>query len=263
MARLFIFIFLALASPHLLAQETRSLLVNVGLDVGAVERDLSLQATVNNHSFVVISVFPFVAIRPITSQNSVLFQLPKGETEAIVAIEDILLDAVDYTVEFSCLNCADTVPRQFYRPSENSTALAGATFIDPEDLPLQISSNLITRAQISGQLSLLAEQTVDRELVFEVAVSDLTTGNVLQSQRVTLMAGENSANYRFRGIIRNALVDLELSARCISCFGISPISQRFNQVLSTQADSQAVDFIFDAEAAFPLNGVLDLILSDN
>jgi len=246
-----------------MAQESRSLLINVGLDVGVVERDLSIQATVNNHSFVVITVFPFVAIQPISSQSSVLFQLPKGETEAIVFIEDILADPVDYSVEFNCLNCVDTVPRQFYRPDGNSTTLAGATFIDPEDLPLQISSDLITRAQISGQLSLLAEQTIDRELVFEVAVSDFSTGNVLQSQRVRLMAGENSVNYIFRGITRNAFVDLELSARCVTCIGISPISQRFNQVLSTQSDSQDIDFIFDAEAGFLLNGVLDLILSDN
>ena len=82
----FLFIFLALSSQHVFAQHTRSLTVDLSLDVGTVERTLPLQVRVTNHSFVVISVFPFIALRPITSERSVQLELPSGAGQILSLI---------------------------------------------------------------------------------------------------------------------------------------------------------------------------------
>jgi len=54
MPYLFITLFMLLAYQSVSAQDTRSLSVDINLDVGVVDRPLDLEMTVNNHSFVFI-----------------------------------------------------------------------------------------------------------------------------------------------------------------------------------------------------------------
>ena len=258
----FLFIFLALSSQHVYAQQTRSLTVDLSLDVGIVERTLPLQVRVTNHTLVVISIFPFIALRPITSERSVQLELPSGAGQITALIDGISTDTVSHRVEITCLGCADTVPTQFYRAEGNTTSMPASVFINPQDLPTQVTSRLITLAQISGRLSLLPSQVNEEELEFEIAAVDSVTGSIIGSQLVLLPAGENFVDYQLRGLSRQINNLLEIRARCISCAGIFPLFQSFPQTLSTQSDSQSIDFLFDAEPSFKLNGVLYLILGN-
>ena len=260
MKQLILFIGLVIYSVQGAAQEDRSLIINLGLDVPSIDRDLDLEITVSNHSFVVVSIFPFVSIRPITSQQRVFTRLTAGQSEVLTTVQQILLDTVSYVVEINCLGCTDTVPRQFYRTEGNTTASVNSTFINPEDLPEQITTRLITRAQISGQLSLLPDQISERNLVFEVSATDVVTGTIVGSQIFNLGAGESSVNYFLRGITRRPTDEIEVVVRCRQCIGVLPNIQTFDQTFSTQEDVFAVDFVFDAQAGFLINGVLDLIL---
>ena len=262
MIRISLFILSVLFSSSLQAQESRSLVVDLSLDVGQVERSLSLQVTVFNHSFVVVSVFPFVAIRPITSEVSTLVQLSSGQRRVTAVVEDILADTVSHRIQIECLNCSDTIPRQFYRPEGNTISMPNSIFLNAEDLPAQIESNLITLAEIGGQISLINGQSLDRDLVFEVSARPVLTGSELQSQTVTLEVGQNSVAYLLQGLTRNTN-DIKISARCMACRGVAPVSQIFPQALSTQANLRGIDFNFDADAVFRLNGVLDIILHED
>jgi len=258
MPYLFITLFMLLAYQSVSAQDTRSLSVDINLDVGVVDRPLDLEMTVNNHSFVFI--FPNTILRPITSQQTTLVQLPAGATSITAVINDILPEPVDYTVEINCLNCSDTVPRQYYRPKGNVTGLIDSAYIDPVDLPPQIDVTLITRAQIRGQIRLMPEQIAERDLVFEVSVFNPGSSSALQSEQVILGAGQNDINYVIRGLTRSPTNQLEVRARCLDCGAVVPSEQTFGQLVSTQSDANSIDFVFDTENLFFLHAVLKLIL---
>lgn len=262
MRRIFIFILLLIFYSPLFAQDTRSLVVNMSLDVGSVERSLSLQVSVRNHDIAIIPPF-FLILRPITSERTVLVQLPAGQTDVSVLVDEILPDPVIYSVQIQCLDCDDTIPTQFYSPQGNTTSMPDSIFIFPEDLPAQINTNLITRAQISGTIELLVGQSADRELIFELSAVDLLTGLELQSRRVSLMPGMSSVDYVLRGLIRQPFDNTELQVRCIRCAGALRFPQVFPQVLSTQVDLQGINFSFDVNPDFRLNGVLDIILHED
>jgi len=259
MPYLFIALLLSLTCQSVLAQDARSLSVDIILDVGVVDRPLDLEITVNNHSFVFI--FPTTIIRPITSSHSTRVQLPAGETSITAFIDDIVLDQVDYTIEINCLACSDTLPQQYFRPEGNATGLINSAFLDPMDFPSQITTSLITRAQITGQIRLVADQLDEQDLLFEVNVINEGSTSVLKSAQVTVAAGQNEVNYVIRGLNRNAS-QLEVLARCLDCDSIVPSAQTFSDLVSAQTDATGIDFEFDTQSQFLFNGIYFLLLSE-
>ena len=256
----FVPLLLLLMCQGVAAQDTQSLSVDLNLDVGVVNRPLDLEITINNHSFVFI--FPATIIRPITSSQSTLVTLPAGATSVTAFLDDLVLDEVDYTVEINCLGCADTVPQQYFSPEGNATGQIDSVFLDPDEFVDQIDVSLITRAQISGQIRLLPGQLAESDLEFEVSVINALTLSELANTQITLAAGQNNVDYLIRGLTRSATTQLEVLARCLNCGGIFPRSQTFSQLLSTQTDSTDIDFEFDTENLFILNGIFHEILSE-
>ena len=258
MPYLFIILFLLLTCHGVTAQENRTLSLDIDLDVGVVDRPLDLEITVNNHGFVFL--LPATILRPLISQRSTRVQLPAGATSISAFVDEIMLDPADYVVEINCLGCSDTVPQQYFRPEGNVTGLIPSAFINPEDLPPQIDVSLITRAQFTGQIRLLAGQVAERDLVFEIGVFNASSSFEIQNQRVTLNAGENEVSYLFRGLSRSSSTQLEVRASCMACGSVLPRSQTFDELLSTQIDSSDIDFEFDIQTQFFLNGVFEIIL---
>ena len=241
------------------AQGNRTLSLDINLDVGVVDRPLDLEVTVSNHSFVFI--FPNTIIRPLLSQRTTTVRLPAGAQSVTAFIDEILPDPTDYVVEINCISCVDTVPQQYYRPQGNITALGDSAFIDPDDLPSQIDVSLITRAQITGQIRLVADQLAEQDLLFEVNVINEGSTSVLQSAQVTVAAGQNEVNYVIRGLNRNAS-QLEVLARCLDCDSIVPSVQTFSDLVSAQTDANGIDFEFDTQSQFLFNGIYFLLLSE-
>ncbi len=250
------------------AQQTRSLDGAITLDVGQIDRDLTLALTVNNHNFVVLPTFAF--IRPITSSRTVTVDFLAGADQMEFTIDGIIENPVDYSIEIQCLGCSDSVPRQYFTQGGNLLGLVGAAFIDPDDLASSIDISLISRSQISGVIQLQtpqeAPQVADRDLSFVVDAVVPNAGGqaqqLLLSQTVMLSAGESQAAFILRGISRSTQPGVSLVARCQSCLGVLPRQIQSEQLFSALVDHTGVEFIFDSNATPTITGAIDLILEN-
>lgn len=227
-------------------QTTRSLSGNVVIDVGTIDRDLNIELTVSNHSFVVLPTFTI--IRPITSQRSTTVQLPAGQTSAAFIIDEIILDPVDYSIRIDCLSCRDSITLQYVAEPQNLTVLAGDAFLDPDQLPAEIEIELLSRAQFSGSIALFNDQLAADDLQFEVtAIAPQQNDRVLQSSRLVLTQGQNQVGFVLRDIDRNIPGGVQILARCLGCIGVFPGVQRLSQTFDPASDQQNILVQFNGD----------------
>ena len=243
-------------------EQFRSLSGELNLDVGVAQQDLNLRVTVRNHSFVVISVFPFIALRPIMSEVSDTIFIAKDTSSADYSISQIIEDPVDYTIKIECLACKDIIPTQYYAPSGNSFGLPNSVYIDPADLPAVLNVELISRAQIAGEIELAGNMVSKRDLVFTVsAVNADNPAIVYQSiNDLVLAQGESSVAYQLTGLSRTVSPGYRVQLQCTNCFGRSAQKQTSSDVLTGGQNHQAINFLVTDIPFVPLASILQLLL---
>lgn len=248
-----IFLVLLTCSWSVTAQTNLSLQGTVFFDVPPA-RDITVEISVRNHSFVVLPP-PLGFIRPITSSVMTVVSVPNGSQSISYLIEDIEPDPVDYTIQIKCLGCSGTVPTQYYTMNGNATGLVNSAFIDPLDLPSELNLNLITRGMISGEIELLNESSQDLEFIVEAFDNNVPEFAIAQSPPIVLPAGELIVDYQIRGIRRNN-VQLRLEAKCENCFGRARKPQTFERLLSSQEDHNGINFSFEGRGTPVLAPIL-------
>ena len=241
-------------------EQFRSLNGELNLDAGVAQQDLNLRVTVRNHSFVVIP--GFTIIRPITSQVSDTVVIAEGASSTSYSISQIIEDPVDYTIQIECLGCKDIIPTQYYAPSGNSFGLPNSVYIDPADLPAVLNVELISRAQIAGEIELAGNMVSKRDLVFTVsAVNADNPAIVYQSiNDLVLAQGESSVAYQLTGLSRTVSPGYRVQLQCTNCFGRSAQKQTSSDVLTGGQNHQAINFLVTDIPLIPLAPILQLLL---
>jgi len=252
----------AVASTSAMGQ-TRTLSGSLKLDTGVAAENLRLEVTVNNH--IIIVQPPFSITRPITSSESTEVTMLEGQDTVDYLVTNILPDPADYTVQISCLDCAGSIPDQFYSMNGNTLGLQSDVFIDPEDLPELLDLNVISRARISGTIDL--GTVAERDLVFAVSVvSNASPERIYQSgETVTLPIGTTSVDYQLVGLNREIGADLfRVVLQCRNCSASSALAQSFPTALSPLQNHSGVDFEVTDESAIytTIAPILDLLLND-
>lgn len=258
---LLIIIFLAatIATSISLAQSMRSLSGTITLDVGPSAIDRTLLVTVRNHSFVAL---PSGAIlRPIISSRSTAVELPKQSSNINYSINDILTDAVDYSISIECTSCTNDFPLQFYAPDGNRLGLTNSTYIDPDELPDELDITAITRASISGEITL--DRTAERDLGFRLTVvSSQNPAFIFQtSSPIRLSLGQRSTSYSVSGLNRAIGSDqYRLQLQCVNCMGASRQPQIFSSSLSPNENHSEINFMVTDEPFISIAPILNLLL---
>jgi len=246
---------LLVASAPLSAQETRTLSGTIKLDAPRLDRDLVLEISVNNHSFVFAPIIGI--IRPIQSMVTETVIIPLGENEANYSLQGIVENPVDYSIRISCIECGQIVPNQFYTEGGNKFGLVNSAFIDPNDLPSELPIDVISRASISGSVNL--QTPSDKDLRFTLMVADSNTEAILASNdQLTIRATDNSANFSIDGISRSSL-GYTVSIRCTNCFGRARKPITFDQQLNPLLNHSNIDFILEDQGKFSLSSILELL----
>jgi len=243
----------------LLAQTTRTLEGRIDLDVGSAVKDLALDIVVNNHSFVVLPP-AFTIVRPIQSSVITRVNLIEGQNSVSYFLNDIINDPVDYTVQIRCIGCADIIPTQIYTPEGNQFGFPNAAFIDPGDLPAQLNLNAISRAVISGQITL--QNPAERDLSFTISIIDPANPNIILATNGSLeiSAGDSNIDYQFTNLARSN-DSFQVQFRCKNCFGHARSIQTFERLLSAQTNHSNIDFtLSDAGQPITLTAIYLLLL---
>ena len=235
-----------LASQAVFSQiDTRSLNGVISLDVSEVDTDLQLNVAIRNHSFVVLSVFPFIAIRPVISQRSETIKIDKGAASASYRIDGIENDPVDYSIQISCLACGSYVPTQFYTSTGNRFSLSGGAYIDPDDLGSTLDLNIITRGRIEGEIVLKGDKVSNRDIKLTLSVvSSVDNSIILKTiEGLTLATGKSRLAYSVSGLDRSLARGYQIKVDCENCFGKSARSIFSEIVLNSSVDHKAVDIV--------------------
>lgn len=243
-------------------EEFRSLTGQLHLDVGVADRNLDIRVTVRNHSLVVLSVFPFILLRPVTSKVSATVVMVKGTATTSYSISQIIENPVDYTIQIECLNCNTTIPNQYYTSSGNRFGLGDSAYIDPAELPTTLDIEMISHAKIAGSIELDGTVASKRDLFFTVsAVNSANSAIVYQSiEELVLAQGASSLDYQLTGLDRAISPGYRIQLRCTNCFGSSAQLQTSSGVLSGSQNHQAIDFLVTDLPFVPLPSILQLLL---
>lgn len=223
------------------AQSTRSLQGRLSLDVAPNITNRTIEISVRNHSFVVIPP-AFTILRPIISTQSTVVPMPVGVSSVDYLIDGISTDAVDYSIQITCVGCGADFRTQYYSPSGNKYGLADAVYLDPDALPDQLNLNAITAVTISGKLVL--ETVSERELSFELSVYDFDKPQqVYQQQSIALPAGARQVDYAITGMNRlTHAASFGIRVSCTVCFGISRKTIEYPSALAASLNHQQIDF---------------------
>jgi len=257
-----LFICLTVFSNRVMGQETRTLEGEVSLDLGPATKDLLIEITVSNHLFVVIPP-TFTIIRPVTSRETRRVIIERGESSVNYFVDNIITDPVDYSIEFSCINCTDAFRTQYYTPTGNRFGLVNSAYIDPEALGASVNVVIVTDASIEGEISLINNAVALRDLEYELVVASNNSPQVVYRRlsNIRMRAGQNSVAYRVTGLRRRIGPDLFLiQLRCTNCRGKSARTQSFDGPLSPALNHTGIDFISSDEAAINIAPVIDLLL---
>lgn len=247
-----------------LAQQTRTLTGTIQLDYGVAERDYVIDVTVRNHSFVVF--FPFTILRPITSEVTQQLVIKAGRFSASYHIAGIIEDPVDYTIQINCEACKQIIPTQYYSEGGNSfSALDNKIFIDPVELPLNLSIPLITNASIKGRIALENNETANRNLSYTMTVLSSNNPSLVYQtiKGVTLPQGSNGINYSILGLNRNTNgASYQVKLQCENCFGLSAKPIIYSRNLLSIENHTGIDFNVTDMAIVPIGAITELLLSD-
>lgn len=261
--RLLIFVLLVgggcIASNLSYAQSTRQLTGLVNLDVGPATENLTIDITVNNHSFVFAPIIGI--IRPIQSSVTSRIQIVKGSFSGNYALAGIIDDPVDYTIELRCVNCADLIPRQYYSANGNTLGLANSAFIDPDELPEQLNITVISRAVIAGKVELLKPSKRDLSFTVDVVSANNPLVSLSSIPAITLAAGQTNTDYQVKGLRRDDGPFL-VKLRCNNCYGQARAERIFGQQLSGTSNHADIDFLLANEGTFSLVPILRLLTED-
>ena len=240
--------------------QTRSLSGSLSLDIGPSDIDRQIVITVRNHAFVVIP--PTLAIlRPVTSLESTTITLPKGSVNVDYLINNIINDPISYSISIECIACSNDLPTQYYSPSGNRFGLSGSAYLDPDELPDELNLIGITRASISGGITL--DRTADRTLNFNLTVFSINKPDL--SYRVlspiTLAPGMSTTDYSVTGLNRAIGSDQwGVRLQCINCFGASRRVQVYDRALSPNENHSSINFFVSDEPVPTLAPIMNLLL---
>jgi len=246
-------------SNEVSAQSTRSLSGTLSIDIGTNEIDRNIEITVNNHSFVVLPSLAF--IRPITSSETAIVALPAGSSQLSYTINNIISDPVDYSVRIRCLGCSVDIPTQYYTTNGNAFGLVDSAYIDPNNLPTTLNLTAISRARITGTITL--DQIADRDLRFRVSVlgSDNTERIFGVLNPIIMRSGTSSVSYSIGGLRRNSGSDqYRVQLECLNCVGSSRSAQFFARVLSPTQNHNRIDFAATNVSIPILAPIIELVL---
>lgn len=240
--------------------QTRSLSGSLSLDIGPSEFDRKILITIRNHSFVIIPP-TFAIIRPVTSLESTMVTLTKDSTSVDYVINNIITNPVDYSISIDCIACSNDLPTQYYSPEGNRFGLSGSAFLDPDELPNILNLVAITRASISGEITL--DRIADRALNFSVTVFSIDNPNISYKvlSPVTLAPGMSTTAYSVTGLNRAIGPDqYGVRLQCTNCFGVSRRVQIFDRALPPNENHSSINFSVSDEPAPTLAPIIDLLL---
>ncbi len=249
-------ILLALLSGTCLAQQTRSLEVNLQLEQ-AYDQALVMEVSVRNHGFVVVPP-ALTILRPILSSVTKTVVIPADQLNVSINIEGILSAAIDYSIRFHCISCASSVPTQFFTADGTSLGLFNAAYIDPEQLPASINVPLQTLGFIAGQVVLANGESADRSVRTTVRLFDSDAKQLITSQPVTIAAGDSRADYRFNGLARSDRLNYLVELDCANC---GPNRQLFAIELDSFLNHLGIDFLIQ-ERLVSMSDILYLLLAE-
>jgi hypothetical protein len=247
---------LLLCSVDVFAQSSeRTLSGLIALDT-AINQPLSIEVTVRNHGFVVIPP-AFTILRPIISSVSDVKVLEPNQTSAAFTISGISSNAVDYSIRFRCIDCSEKLRDQYYTLTGTQLGLSGPAYIDPSDLPVNLSRTLDTLGTVSGQV--LIGAAAERSLPITIRLLDADSDSVIQTQSVILRKGQVAIDYSMDGLNRSRSEGYSVEMECFRC---EQSLVRTAAILAASEDHEGVDFKVLASANFLLSGVLILLLSE-
>lgn len=239
--------------------QTRSLSGRLSLDIGPSDIDRTVMISVRNHSFLVLPTFTI--LRPITSIESTTVTLATGSASVDYVINDIIADPIDYSISIECIACSNNLPTQYYSPEGNRFGLSNSVYIDPDELPNVLNLMAITRASISGDITL--DRIADRALNFRVTVFSIDNPNISYKvlSSITLVPGMSTTSYSVSGINRAIGTDrYGVRLQCINCFGASKRAQVYDGALSPSENHSSINFFASDERAPTLAPIIDLII---
>jgi len=225
-----------------LGQSTRSLSGTVTLDLTPSEIDRDIEISVRNHSFVVIPP-NFQILRPITSRESSTVKMLAGTTQVNYLLENIIIDPVDYSISIRCIGCSIDMPDQFYTSEGNAFSLINSAYIDPLDLPNTLDLTAITRAEISGEITL--DKIATRDLLYTLTVFSAENRDRIFAtlSPITIASGTTSTSYSVTGLNRAIGSDrYRIKIQCINCIGQARAEQVFIRALSPNQNHSQIDF---------------------
>ncbi len=241
------------------AQEELSIDLDFSLDQVS-DRPLRLEVSVRNHGFVVIP--PVTIIRPILSSVSQTTMIRANQSSVSLTISGISPEAVDYTIRFRCLNCADSLPTQYYLERDGvvrtSRGLVNDAYIDPAELSSLAAVELETFGYVEGAISLSSERFSSRSPVATVALIDIDSGREASSTKVPLVLGA-TAPFRLDRLDRRFVDAYRLRIRCGAC---DPRQLSFGQPLSADLNHSGLDFSFGLGAPHNASSLF-LLLEDD
>lgn len=247
---------LALFSGNCLAQQARNLNVDLQLDQ-PYDQALVIEVSVRNHSFIIVPP-TFTILRPILSSVTQTVVIAQGELNAALSIEDISVDAIDYSIRFRCLSCASSVPTQYFTASGTRLGLVNDAYIAPQALPSSINVSLQTLGFITGQVLLDNGALADSNVRTTIRLSDSGTGQLVSRQPITILAGDTKAEYRFEGLRRSGGVRYLLQLGCSNC---RRVRQSVDTALDSAMNHSGIDYVVQ-ERRIDISGIVTLLLSE-
>lgn len=242
------------------AQVTRDLVGQISLDIAPAVKDLIVDISVRNHSFIVIPP-TFTILRPIQSIVSTRVLIAEGDSSALYSLSGIVQNPVDYTIQIKCSGCEDIIPTQYYSPQGNRFGLADSTYIDPEDLPAQLALLAITRATIAGKINLLSTASKDLDFTVEVAADEFPDFIYATNSSLKMSKGDQTLNYQISGLARSSNL-LQVSLRCRNCLGTARRKRLFKTPLSSQSNHSNIDFTLADEGLAIISPLINLLLDN-
>ena len=238
------------------AQQTRSLNVELQLDQPS-DQALMVEVSVRNHSFLVVPP-SFSILRPIISSVSKMVEIPAGAQNASLDFDDILTEAIDYSVRFRCVNCSSSIPLQYYTESGTTRGLGNSAYIDPDDLGDLLPVSLETLGFISGAVALGDGLDATRDIRLSLRLSDVSSVQLLATEGVLIREGANTVEYRIEGLTRRRADSYQLELQCSLC---SPRVSRAVPTLPASENHQNIDFTVEQSDPTVI-GVFELLLDE-
>ena len=243
------------------AQTTRSLAGQISLDVAPAIRDLAIDITVRNHSFVVLPP-PFGIVRPIQSTVTTRVVIVLGESNTEYSLTGIVENPVDYAIQIKCPGCEDIIPTQYYSPDGNRFGLSNSVYIDPDDLPAELALVALTHATISGKINLLNPASKDLDFTLEATDEGYPDFIYASDSSLKISKGDQTLNYQMSGLERSSGSFL-LTLQCRNCLGSAHRKRLFETPLSSQLNHTNIDFTLIGEGVVIIAPMINFLLDSS